>query len=352
MKISKTTTAKEKPADPAKYPWGSVFSDHMFIIDYKDGQGWHDPRIVPYGPISISPAAKCFHYGQELFEGMKAYNTADGGVAMFRPIENMKRINNSCVRMCMPQINEEEMVSAIAELVRLDKSWIPTATGTSLYIRPFMIATEAAVAAHPSHEYMFIVIMSPVAAYYPNGLAPVRIYVEHKDVRAVRGGTGEAKCGGNYAASMRAQAEAEKKGYAQVLWLDGVEQKYIEEVGAMNVWFVIDGKAITPALNGSILPGITRKSVAQVLKDWNIHVEERKISIEEVAAAYKAGKLQEVFGTGTAAVISPVGELKYDELVMNINDGKIGSISQRLYDEITGIQSGKVADRHGWVYRV
>ena len=352
MNITKTANPKEKPADPAKHAWGSIFTDHMFIMDYNVKEGWHDARIVPYGPIPLDPSAKVFHYGQEIFEGLKAYKTADGKIAMFRPIENMKRTNASCDRMSMPKIDENAMVEAIAELIRVDRDWVPSLPGTSLYIRPFIIATEAALAAHPAHEYMFIVILSPVGAYYPEGLKPTRIYVENRDVRAVRGGTGEAKCGGNYAASMRAQTESEKEGYSQVLWLDGIEQKYIEEVGAMNVMFVIDGKVVTPALNGSILPGITRKSVIQVLKDWNIPVEERKISIDEVAEAYKSGKLQEVFGTGTAAVISPVGELKYGNLIMNINGGNIGEISQRLYDEITGIQAKKREDKHGWVYEV
>lgn len=350
LKIEKTTAPKAKPQGPL--PWGAIFTDHMFVMDYNEKEGWHDKRIVPYGPISIEPAAKCLHYGQEIFEGMKAYKTPEGKVVMFRPEQNMKRINSSCDRMCMPFIDEEETVKIIARLVDIDKEWIPTDPGTSLYIRPVMFATEPKLSAHSSTEYTFIVMLSPVAAYYPNGLEPVKIYVEDKYVRAVRGGTGFTKCAGNYAASMRSQIDSEKYGYSQVLWLDGVERKYIEEVGAMNVFFVIDGKVVTPELNGSILPGITRKSVIELLKEWNIPVEERKLSIDELADAYKKGALQEAFGTGTAAVISPVGELKWEDLVMNINDGKIGSLSQRLYDEITGIQTCAKDDKHGWIYKV
>lgn len=352
MLIEKTTSPKQKPQDESKLSWGEIFTDHMFIMNYDDGKGWHNRRIVQYGPISLDPSAKIFHYGQEIFEGMKAYKTPDGKVVMFRPEENMKRMNTSCERMCMPVFDEKEALDAIAELIKLDEAWIPTKSGTSLYIRPFMIGVDHRLSAKEAHQYLFIVILSPVGAYYPNGLAPVNIYVEDKYVRAVKGGTGEAKCGGNYAASMRSQVEAEKDGYSQVLWLDGVYRKYVEEVGAMNVFFVIDGKVVTPELNGSILPGITRKSVIQVLKDWNIPVEERKLSIDELAEAYKNGKFQEAFGAGTAAVISPVGKLKWGEMIMDINGGRIGEISQRLYDEITGIQTGLRPDKHGWVYVV
>ncbi len=352
MKVELTQSPKTKPVDENNLPFGKIFTDHMFLMDYTEGKGWHDARIVPHAPITLDPAATCLHYGQLIFEGMKAYKTADGKLTLFRPEENMKRINKSAERMCIPPIDVEDMVKAIAKLVEVEKDWIPAAPGTSLYIRPFIIATEAFLGVHPAASYLFIIITCPVGPYYKEGLAPVRIYVEDNYVRSVKGGTGFAKCAGNYAASLKSQVEASQQGYAQVLWLDGVERRYIEEVGAMNVFFIIDGVAVTPALSGSILPGITRKSVIEVLESWGYPVEERQISIEELAEAYKNGKLQEAFGTGTAAVISPVGELRYGDLVMNINDGKIGEISQKLYDEITGIQTCKLPDTRGWIYQV
>jgi branched-chain amino acid aminotransferase len=324
----------------------------MLIVDYKKGQGWHDGRIVPYGPLELDPAACCLHYGQLIFEGIKAYKTNKDELVIFRPDQNMARMNNSCDRMCMPPIDEGEMLDAIAQLVRADEAWVPSAPGTSLYIRPFIIGNEAFLGVHPSKSYMFITILSPVGAYFKEGLRPVRIYVEDKYVRAVKGGTGYAKCAGNYAASLKSQEEADAAGYAQVLWLDGVERKYIEEVGGMNIFFVIDGEVVTPELNGSILPGITRASVIDVVKDWGKPVSERKISIDELAAAYKAGRATEAFCSGTAAVISPIGELKYGDFVMTFNGGKIGETTQRLYDEITGIQTGAKEDKFGWLYKV
>jgi branched-chain amino acid aminotransferase len=287
-----------------------------------------------------------------IFEGLKAYKTGDGRVVMFRPDQNMARMNKSCERMCIPPIDEKEMISAIAELVRTDSAWVPSAPGTSLYIRPFILADEAFLGVHPSNSFIFATILSPVGAYFKGGLAPVKIYVEDKYVRAVRGGTGVAKCAGNYAASLKSQEEAEKAGYSQVLWLDGVERKYIEEVGGMNIFFVINGEVVTPELNGSILPGITRKSVIELVKSWGMPMIERKISIQDLADAHKAGEAREVFCTGTAAVISPIGELNWMDKVMRFNDGKIGEVSQRLYDEITGIQTGSIEDKFGWVYTV
>lgn len=350
MKIewTKNTNPKPKP-DPNNLVFGTSFTDHMFVMDYHEGQGWHDPRIVPYGPLSIEPSNMTLHYGQAVFEGMKAYKGANGEIFLYRPRENMHRINVSNDRLCIPLIDEEFCVEAIKELVRIEKDWIPDGEGTSLYIRPFIFATENHIGVHPSHSYKFMVILCPVGAYYKEGLNPVKIYVESEYVRAVKGGMGYTKTAGNYAASLKAQMKAAEKGYTQVLWLDGVHRKYIEEVGTMNVFFKIDGKIVTPMLNGSILAGITRDSVIQVLKSWGMTVEERELGIQEVYDAYAAGKLEEVFGSGTAAVISPVGELNWNEQKIVINNNQIGEISQKLYDTITGIQSGKIKDTFGFV---
>lgn len=350
--IERTQHPKQKPTDQTRLGFGNYYTDHMFLMNYDEGKGWHDPRIVPYGPIELDPAAMCLHYGQEVFEGLKAYRTEDGRILLFRPDRNMARLNSSNERLCIPAIDEAFAVEAIKKLVSVDQDWIPTAEGTSLYIRPFIFATEAQVGVHPAQELLFAIILSPVGAYYPEGLNPVKIYVEDKYVRAVRGGMGYTKTGGNYAASLKAQDEAEKVGYTQVLWLDGVERKYIEEVGTMNVFFVIDDEIITPELQGSILPGVTRMSCIELLKKQGYKVSERRLSIEEVAKAADAGKLKEAFGSGTAAVISPIGELKWDEKVMTINNGEIGPVSQHLYDTLTGIQWGKLLDPYGWTVEV
>lgn len=350
--IERTQHPKQKPTDQTRLGFGNYYTDHMFLMNYDEGKGWHYPRIVPYGPIELDPAAMCLHYGQEVFEGLKAYRTEDGRILLFRPDRNMARLNSSNERLCIPAIDEAFAVEAIKKLVSVDQDWIPTAEGTSLYIRPFIFATEAQVGVHPAQELLFAIILSPVGAYYPEGLNPVKIYVEDKYVRAVRGGMGYTKTGGNYAASLKAQDEAEKVGYTQVLWLDGVERKYIEEVGTMNVFFVIDDEIVTPELQGSILPGVTRMSCIELLKKQGYKVSERRLSIEEVAEAADAGKLKEAFGSGTAAVISPIGELKWDEKVMTINNGEIGTISQHLYDTLTGIQWGKLPDPYGWTVEV
>ena len=350
--IERTQHPKQKPTDQTRLGFGNYYTDHMFLMNYDEGKGWHDPRIVPYGPIELDPAAMCLHYGQEVFEGLKAYRTEDGRILLFRPDRNMPRLNSSNERLCIPAIDEAFAVEAIKKLVSVDQDWIPTAEGTSLYIRPFIFATEAQVGVHPAQELLFAIILSPVGAYYPEGLNPVKIYVEDKYDRAVRGGMGYTKTGGNYAASLKAQDEAEKVGYTQVLWLDGVERKYIEEVGTMNVFFVIDDEIVTPELQGSILPGVTRMSCIELLKKQGYKVSERRLSIEEVAEAADAGKLKEAFGSGTAAVISPIGELKWDEKVMTINNGEIGTISQHLYDTLTGIQWGKLPDPYGWTVEV
>lgn len=350
IKITKTQSPKQKP-DESKLVFGSVFTDHMFMMDYTEGKGWHDPQIIPYGPLSLEPSAMIFHYGQGIFEGLKAYRNGDD-VLLFRPIKNMQRVNISNERLCIPEIDPEFMVEAIKTLVNVDRDWIPSAPGTSLYIRPFIIATDPQLGVHPAHTYKFMIILSPVGAYYPEGLNPVKIYVESNYVRAVKGGIGYAKTPGNYAASIKAQQEAAAKGYTQVLWLDGVEKKYIEEVGTMNVFFVIDDEVVTPALNGSILSGITRDSTIELLKDWGLKVSERKISIQEVYDAHANGTLKEAFGTGTAAVISPIGEFSWNDQKITVADGGIGELSAKIYDTITGIQSGKVEDKFGWAVKI
>lgn len=352
IRIERTTSPKEKPADSSKLGFGNIFTDHMFLMNYDEGQGWHSPRIVPYGPISLDPAAMCLHYGQEVFEGMKAYRTPEGRVVLFRPDRNMARLNVSNDRLCIPAIDEPFAVEAVKKLVSLDKDWIPSGKDTSLYIRPFIIAVDPHVGVHPAHHLLFIIILSPVGPYYPEGLDPVKIYVERQYVRAVRGGMGFTKTAGNYAASLKAQAVAEEKGYTQVLWLDGVERKYIEEVGTMNVFFKINGEIITPSLEGSILGGITRMSCIEMLRSWGYPVTERRLALDEVLQAAADGTLEEAFGTGTAAVISPIGELIVDDKAICIHDNRIGEVAQRLYDSLTGIQNGRLPDPFGWVVPV
>ncbi|HIZ56154.1 MAG TPA: branched-chain amino acid aminotransferase [Firmicutes bacterium] len=352
ISVELTKNPKQKPTDETKLGFGHIFTDHMFVMNYDAGMGWHDPRIIPYQSLQLDPAAMCLHYSQEVFEGMKAYRTADGTIQLFRPDENFKRLNVSNQRVCIPPIDVDDCIQAVKELVVVDQDWVPHTDGTSLYIRPFIIATDAHVGVQAGNHYLFIIILSPVGAYYPTGMDPVSIYVESKYARTVKGGTGVAKTGGNYAASLIAQEEAHEQGYTQVLWLDGATHQYVEEVGTMNVFFVIGDEVVTPALEGSILSGITRKSSVQILKDWGYKVSERRLPIAEVVEAYQNGNLKEVFGTGTAAVISPVGKLKVGDLVMDINGGKIGPITQRLYDELTGIQWGKIADRFGWIQKV
>lgn len=347
IKVQLTTTPGEKP-DSSNLSFGKYFTDHMFIMDYHKDKGWYDPRIVPYAPIVIDPAAMVFHYGQAVFEGMKAYLTDSGKVLLFRPDQNMKRLNRSNDRLGIPEIDGDFVIEAIKKLIEVDKSWIPTEQGTSLYVRPFIIATEPCLGVRSSYTYQLMVILSPVGAYYSSGLEPVKINVESSYTRAVRGGIGFAKAAGNYAASIKAQENAKKEGYSQVLWLDAIEKKYIEEVGSMNIFFKIGGKVITPEINGSILEGVTRSSVLTLLQEWGVPVEERKLSIEEIYDAYQEGKLEEVFGTGTAAVISPVGELHWNEHTMKVNKGEIGELSQKLYDTITGLQSGHLADTRNW----
>lgn len=352
IKIEKTTSPKQKPGKDDDLVFGTIFTDHMFIMDYETGKGWHDPRIVPYQPIELQPSAMVFHYGQEMFEGLKAYKTEDGRTLLFRPDKNIERANRTNRRICIPEIPEEDFLQALKAIVKIDEDWIPTKPGTSLYIRPFIIATDPFLGVRPSDTYKFMIILSPVGAYYPEGLNPVKIWIEDEYVRAVKGGIGEAKTGGNYVASLASQVKAHEEGYSQVLWLDGVHRKYIEEVGAMNIFFKINGTVVTPKLNGSILPGVTRDSVIQLCKAWGVPVEERTISVDEVFEAAKTGAMDEVFGTGTAAVISPVGGLRWEENVFQIQDGGIGELSQKLYDTVTGIQTGKIEDTMGWTVEV
>lgn len=348
IKLVKTTTPKQKPADEASLGFGKFFTDHMFIAEYSVGKGWHDARIVPYGPLSIDPASPVLHYGQEIFEGLKAYRRKDGGIQLFRPMENALRMNRSAERICMPPLDPEFQVKAMKMLIQLEEDWIPSSEGTSLYLRPMMIADGAELGVHPAKHFLYVIICSPSGAYYKNGMQPLRIYIEDYYVRAVKGGIGSAKTGGNYAASLKATFDAAEKGFDQVLWLDGRENKYVEEVGAMNMMFVIDGKIVTAPLEGSILAGVTRKSILQLAQDKGYQTEERRISVQELFDAYERGGLTEAFGTGTAAVISPVGEMEYRGKSMVLNDRKIGKVSQEMYDTLVGIQRGDLPDTYGW----
>lgn len=352
IRIVKTDKPKAKPQDESKLGFGRVFTDHMFMMDYSADKGWYDLRIVPFDYIPIHPASTVLHYGAEIFEGMKAYRTASGEIKMFRPYENAKRMNNSAERLCLPQIDENDFVEILDTLVTLEKDWVPHSEGTSLYLRPFTYGNDPHLGVHAVKEATFVIICSPVGAYYAEGINPVKIAIEDVDVRAVRGGTGYAKCGGNYAASLRAGEKAEEKGFTQVLWLDGVERKYIEEVGSMNVMFKIDGEIVTPKLTGSVLPGITRKSCIELLKSEGYKVSERLLSVDELLEAAENGKLEEAWGTGTAAVVSPMGWLYYEGKEFTINGGKIGKITQKLYDELTAIQWGRKPDRFNWCHTV
>ncbi|MBW2117539.1 MAG: branched-chain amino acid aminotransferase [Deltaproteobacteria bacterium] len=343
---------KQKPVDESQLGFGSIFTDHMFAMDFESGKRWLNPRIEPYGNLSIDPAAMGLHYGQEIFEGLKGYRGKDGGLYLFRAKENFKRMNRSAVRLCMPEVDVDLVMEGLKKLILLDQEWVPRSEGTSLYIRPTMIATEPHLGVRPSNTYLFYIIIGPVGPYYKEGLNPVKIYVEDKYIRAAIGGTGEAKTAGNYAASLLAAEEAKEKGFTQVLWLDAAERKYVEEVGTMNMVFVIDDEVITAPLTGSILPGITRDSVIHILKDWDVKISERNLTIDEVIEAAKSGSLKEAFGTGTAAVISPVGQITYKGEDHIVAGGKMGELSQRLYDEIVAIQYTAKEDTHGWVERI
>lgn len=349
--ITRTERPKEKP-DPAKLKFGETFTDHMLLMEYAEGKGWHNRRIVPYGPLCLSPAATCLHYGQEMFEGLKAYKAPDGRILLFRPDMNAKRTNLTNRRICIPQISEELYVGAVKALVREDRDWIPEKEGTSLYIRPFIIGDSPLLGVKAADHYLFCIILSPVGPYYANGLAPTKIYVEEEYVRSVQGGTGFAKIGANYVNGLIAQEKAGAKGYDQVLWLDGIQRKYVEEIGTSNAFFVIDGEVITAPLSGTILPGITRDSVLTLLKDWGVPVKEERLALEDLFRAGREGRLDEVFATGTAAVISPVGELCRDQETLTVNRGETGPLARRLYDTLCGIQTGVLPDEKGWTVEV
>lgn len=352
IKITKAETLKEKPTDETALGFGKIFTDHMFLMDYDKSYGgthWHNPRIEPYHPFSIPPACSVLHYAQEVFEGLKAYRTADGTIQLFRPECNARRFQDSCDRLCIPQIEVDDFVQAVKTLVEVEKDWVPHADGATLYIRPFIFATMEQLGVHASSSYTFCIILSPSGAYYATGLAPVRIYVEDEYIRAAPGLTGFAKCGGNYAASIKSGELAEALGYSQVLWLDGVEHKYVEEVGSMNIFFKIAGKIYTAPCTGTVLPGVTRRSIIELCKDWGYEVIEGKLAIEDVMKAGHDGTLEEVFGAGTAAVVSPVKELKYEKDTVLIGDGHIGELTQKLYDTMTGIQWGRIADTKNWI---
>lgn len=347
IKVTRSTNLKEKP-DQNNLGFGKYFTDHMFLMDYDEGIGWHDARIVPYAPIPMDPATMVLHYAQETFEGLKAYRNPKGEILLFRPEMNGQRLINSNKRICMAELPVDMFVEAVEAIVKYEQDWIPTAPNTSLYIRPFMYASQPGVGVHPAKSYRFVIILSPVGNYYPEGVNPIKIWVEDEYVRAVKGGTGFTKCGGNYAASIAAQVKAEQNGYTQVLWLDGVHRKYVEEVGTMNIMFLIGDEVITAPIEGSVLPGVTRDSMITLLKDWGYKVSERELSIDELMEAGHNGTLKEVFGTGTAAVISPVGELNYKGDIVTINDFKTGPLTQKLYDTLTSIQWGKLEDKFNW----
>jgi branched-chain amino acid aminotransferase len=343
---------KTIPTDPAALGFGRIFSDRMLLADWDDKEGWHDARIEPYGPLVLDPAAKVFHYAQEVFEGLKAYRWADGSDRLFRPEMNAARFNRSAARLALPEVPEALFLEGIERLVRLERDWIPAAEGTSLYIRPTLIAVDPAIGVRPADQCLFFVILSPVGSYYASGFNPVRILVEDYYVRAVPGGTGTAKAGGNYAASLLAGLKAHERGFEQVLWLDGIHRRFVEEVGAMNIFFVVEGRLVTPPLTDSFLAGVTRDSILALAPSLGIEVEERPVEIEELLRDLRSGRASEAFGTGTAAVVSPVGVLGYRNETVTVGDGGVGPLTRRLYDTLTGIQYGRVPDPFGWMRRI
>lgn len=351
MEVIKVSRSRLSDVDFENLGFGRIFSDHMFMSAYRNGT-WNSPRIVPFGNIEVSPSLCSLHYGQAVFDGLKAYRGPDDGIALFRPEKYHSRLNKSCARLCVPPLDAEFFMEAVLGLSRLDSSWVPRKRGSSLYIRPFIFATDSFIGVHVSQSYLFMIITSPVGAYYKEGLNPVKLVTSGQYVRAVKGGLGEVKTPANYAASLLPAEVAQKRGFTQVLWLDAIENRYVEEVGTMNIMFLLNGELVTPPLDGSILAGITRDSVIQLACHWGVPVVERRISIDEILSRTKDGSLQEVFGTGTAAVISPVGWISHGDEQITINGGRIGAFSQRLYDEITGIQYGERPDPFGWRYRI
>lgn len=349
IQILPLTTRKPRIEDESKLVFGKQFTDRMFVMEYDAGKGWHSPRIEPYAPFSLDPAALVLHYSQEIFEGLKAFRRQDGRIALFRPEENIKRFNRSARRMCMPEVDEAFFLAALKELVRLEADWVPRSEGTSLYIRPTMIATEAVLGVKPADKYLCYIILSPVGAYYKGGVSPVKIWISDEYVRVAPGGTGEAKTGGNYAASLFASREAAQKGFDQVLWLDAVHRKYVEEVGSMNICFLYDGKVVTSPLKGTILDGITRRSILALVKEMGLVIEERALTVDEILDGVENGRLSEAFGTGTAAVVSPVGQFTFRDRTVALGGGKAGELTLKLYETLTGIQYGRLPDPHGWV---
>ena len=346
IRVTRATTKKPRPKDH-ELGFGTVFTDHMFVADFQEEKGWYDPRVEPYGPLSLDPACAVLHYAQAIFDGLKAFRGTDGKVRLFRPQKHIERLNNSARRMCIPPLDPEFALRSLVTLVGLEQAWVPSSVGTALYVRPVIIASEPFLGVRPAKSYIYYVILSPVGAYYAEGMNPVKIRVEDKHIRAIPG-VGAAKTGGNYAASLYAAEEAHKAGFTQVLWLDAVHRKYVDEVGTMNIMFRIGDEVLTPPLAGTILPGVTRDSALTLMREWGLPVSERQIEIDEVVAAARAGRLREAWGTGTAAVISPVGELSYKDERLVVNGGKIGEVTQRLYNAIVDIQYARAADTHGW----
>lgn len=342
----------EKIILPKNLGFGQIFTDHIFEMDYSPSKGWYNPTIRPLDSLQMHPATSFIHYGQTIFEGLKAFKTVYGEVVIFRPDVHLQRLNNSAKRICMPEIDESFVLDALKELVAIDSDWIPTNRGESLYIRPFMYGTDPALGVRPSNEYKFVILLSPVGAYYPEGFKPIKILIQDDYVRAVRKGLGECKTAANYAASLLAAKEAAKKGFTQVLWLDGVEQKFLQEVGTMNIFVKFKDEVSTPELNGSILPGVTRRTVIQILKEWGIKVTERPISVDEIISKYDSGELEGLFGTGTAAVISSIGYLTFKDKNMTFNNGQAGELDLKLFNELTSIHYGEKEDTHNWIFKV
>ncbi len=349
LDILPVTNPKPPIEDENNLVFGKSFTDRMFVMEYNTGKGWHSARIQPYAPFTMDPAAMVLHYSQEIFEGLKAFRREDGSVALFRPADNVSRFNRSARRMCMPEVDEQFFLDAMLELIRLEERWVPRSEGTSLYIRPTMIATEPMLGVRPADQYLCYIILCPVAAYYKGGIAPLTIWISDFYVRAAEGGTGEAKTGGNYAASLYAAKEATENGYDQVLWLDAKEKKYVEEVGSMNMLFLYDGKIVTSPLKGTVLDGITRRSALKLLSEMGYELEERALRVDEVMGGAENGRLKEAFGTGTAVVISPVGSFCYQGSCVQLGDGQPGELTMKLYNTLTGIQYGKLPDPNGWV---
>jgi branched-chain amino acid aminotransferase len=349
LEIRPVTNPKPPITNENNLVFGKQFTDRMFVMEYDTGKGWHSARIQPYAPFIMDPAAMVLHYSQEIFEGLKAFRRPDSSIALFRPADNVSRFNRSARRMCMPEVDEQFFLDSMLELIRLESDWVPRSEGTSLYIRPTMIATEPMLGVRPADQYLCYIILCPVGAYYKGGIAPVKIWISDHYVRAAEGGTGEAKTGGNYAASLYAAREAALKGFDQVLWLDAKEKKYVEEVGSMNMLFLYDGKIVTSPLHGTVLDGITRRSVLTLVKEQGYEIEERALSVDEIMEGAENGRLQEAFGAGTAVVISPVGSFCYRDRCVQVGDGQPGRLTMALYQQLTSIQYGKQPDSHDWI---